>query len=341
MAVISCDIVVVGAGVLGLCVAVELTARGHDVRVVDPGGANASSVAAGMIAPAFESLLDNADAERAGLLRDAAALWPPFARRFDIALEKTPAEWRGGDGADVAARLEALDFPVERIGDRVRAPSDGRIDPEPALTKLFAALSHRVINDEAVAVERIGTRWRVETTAGAIDAREVVVASGAARALTGLPANVAALIDGIVPIAGQIGRSADAVAVGVLRGPDGYVIGGDGGLTIGATMVFGSRDLAPDPSASRRLVSAGEGLLGRALALPFEWRAGVRGATADGLPMAGPTGTPGLHLALAPRRNGWLLGPLVGATVANGIEGRPRGAHAAALDPVRFSPRAG
>ena len=49
----SQDILVVGAGVLGLCTAAELARRGHAVTVVDPGGLNASAVAAGMIAPAM------------------------------------------------------------------------------------------------------------------------------------------------------------------------------------------------------------------------------------------------------------------------------------------------
>ena len=66
-------------------------------------------------------------------------------------------------------------------------------------------------------------------------------------------------------------------------------------------------------------------------------RVGVRGATADGLPLAGPAGSAGLHLALAPRRNGWLMGPLVARIVADGIEGRAPIADAAALDPLRFA----
>ncbi len=99
-------------------------------------------------------------------------------------------------------------------------------------------------------------------------------------------------------------------------------------------MAFGSRSLQPDPAASERLAAAASRLLGREAPGEIEWRAGVRGATADGLPLAGPVGD-GLHLALAPRRNGWLLGPLVGRIVADGIEGRPRGPHAAALDPLR------
>ena len=71
--------------------------------------------------------------------------------------------------------------------------------------------------------------------------------------------------------------------------------------------------------------------------LDIDWRAGVRGATADGLPMAGAApGEDGLFMALAPRRNGWLLGPLVGAVVADAIEGRAASMEARALDPGRF-----
>ncbi|HAJ04051.1 MAG TPA: FAD-dependent oxidoreductase, partial [Brevundimonas sp.] len=62
----SCDIAVIGAGVLGLSVAADLRARGRNVCVIDPGGANASSVAAGMIAPAMESLLDPFEADPEG-----------------------------------------------------------------------------------------------------------------------------------------------------------------------------------------------------------------------------------------------------------------------------------
>ncbi|MES2861550.1 MAG: FAD-binding oxidoreductase [Pseudomonadota bacterium] len=338
MADISCDIVVVGAGVLGLCVAVELTARGHDVRVVDPGGPNASSVAAGMIAPAFESLLDGADDRRAALLRDAAALWPSLADRIGVALDTTPAEWRGGDGEDVATRLRALGFAAERVGEAVRARDDVKIDVGGGLAGLVAALDTPVIVAEAMALERRATGWRVETTAGAIEARRLVIATGTAGSLPGAPKEVAALINRIEPVAGQIGRTKHTMSAGVLRGADGYVVGAGDHVLIGATMVSGSRDASPDPVASTRLVAAAEGLLGEAVSEPVAWSGGVRGATADGLPMAGPTSAPGLHLALAPRRNGWLVGPLVGRIVADGIEGRPRGPHAAAFDPLRFSP---
>ena len=42
----------------------------------------------------------------------------------------------------------------------------------------------------------------------------------------------------------------------------------------------------------------------------------------------------GLHLALGPRRNGWLLGPLVASVVADEVEGRS--SKEPALSPHRF-----
>lgn len=332
---LSCDIVVVGAGVLGLSVAAELNARGRDVRVIDPGRLNASAVAAGMIAPAFESLLDGADAERAALLRDAAALWPEFARRTGIALDETPAEWRGPDAQGVAETLRRLGFEVET--DPVRAPGDRRIDAAASLDALKAKLAAPVIVGEAEKAERIGDGWRVETGAGVITAPDLVVATGAAAALPGLPRQATAIVDAVQPIGGQIGRVAEPLTDRVLRGPEGYVAPVRDGALIGATMAFGSRNIEPDPAASERLAEAAARLIGGEAPVEIAWRTGVRGATADGLPLAGPVGE-GLHLALAPRRNGWLMGPLVGRIVADGVEGRPRGSHAAALDPLRFSP---
>jgi glycine oxidase len=66
-----------------------------------------------------------------------------------------------------------------------------------------------------------------------------------------------------------------------------------------------------------------------------EARAGVRGASPDGLPLVGAAGAPGVHLALAPRRNGWLLAPLVAKSVAAALLGGddPTGG---ALRPDRF-----
>lgn len=340
MADISCDIVVVGAGVLGLCVASELMARGHDVRVVDPGGVNASSVAAGMIAPAFETLLDGGDADRAVLLRDAAGLWPDFAEQFGITLDQTPAEWRGPDADAVLARLRALGFEADRTPGGVVAPSDGRVDAGASLRALSDRLGSRLIAATVRHVRRDGSAWRVETGRTDIVASHIVLATGVARSVHGVSTQVASLIDAIRPIKGQIGWTLDILTDRVLRGPDGYVAPGGAGTLIGATMVEGERGLEIDPAASERLLALARALTEQAIEGVIEWRVGVRGAMADGLPLAGAVGD-GLHVALAPRRNGWLLGPMVAQVVADsigggGIEG---GGGRAAFDPLRFSPR--
>ena len=340
MSPIHCEIVVIGAGVLGLSVAAELTARGHDVLVVDPGRVSASAVAAGMIAPAFESLLDRVDVARAELLRDASSLWPAFADRHGLTLDRSPAEWRGPDAEDVAEAMTRLGYRVSRDDQTVRVDGDHRVEPEAALERIRARLSRAVQIGEATSLERLAGQWRVRTTAGDVEARQVVLATGVAGPLSGLPELVAEQVGGIEPIAGQIGRSRTSLGDRVVRGVGGYLAPNRDTTLIGATMVHGSRDVEPDPEAGERLMQVARRLSGQNVSPEIEWRGGVRGATADGLPLAGPVGGD-LHLALAPRRNGWLLGPLVGQIVADGIEGRPRSRYAAALDPLRFSSQAG
>jgi glycine oxidase len=148
---------------------------------------------------------------------------------------------------------------------------------------------------------------------------------------------VGGLVAAIQPIKGQIGWTDAVLTDRVLRGPAGYVAPGGGGTLIGATMAAGVRDREVDPAAAERLLAMAEALSGQAVPGRVDWRVGVRGATADGLPLAGAMGD-GLHVALAPRRNGWLLGPRVAGVVAEGIED---GAQDPAFDPRRLMLPAG
>ena len=332
------DIVIIGAGVLGLCTAVELTRRGHDLTVVDSGGVNASSVAAGMIAPALEAVADDVTPERAALMREAAALWPAFAERLGIGLRPGPSEWRGEDTEAVAARLAAVGFALKARSDVVET-DDIQIDPQRAMATMKTTLERPVVSDTVRSLRRTADGWTLQFAEREIEARTLIVATGAARAIHGLPEDVVGRVNAITPIRGQIGITKQRLVDRVTRGTDAYVVPTDTGAMIGATMEAGRRDLAPDPATGQALLRAAKRLVGRsdiADMTAVTWQVGIRGATADGLPLAGPTGEAGLHLALAPRRNGWLLGPLVARVVADGIENRPRGVHAAALDPLRF-----
>ena len=330
----SQDILVVGAGVLGLCAAAELARRGHVVTVVDPGALNASTVAAGMIAPAMESAIDDLSPEHAALLRRARDAWADFAEATEVRLDRDPAEWRGGNVEVLAARLADLGFEHawDREAGRLTTDEDWKIEPAQALTALRQGL--RLRQGRATALSHSDGRWRVETTAGSVQADQVVLATGADAGLEGLPDEAARLLDLIAPIRGQIGLVAERLTDHVLRGPGAYVAPMGQGCVIGATMEAGERSLTPDPERCAQMLDAAWRVLGQPpRPLQIDWRAGVRGATPDGLPMAGAVG-PGLHLVLGPRRNGWLLGPLVASVVADEVEGRS--SKEPALAPRRF-----
>lgn len=333
----SPDVIVIGAGVLGLCTAAELAGRGHGVTVIDPGGPNASSVAAGMLAPALESLLEDLTPEQAGLLKRARDLWPAFAGSHGLALHREGAEWRGPDPAAALTRLRELGFEARATRDGLITPDDWRIEPGATLTALARTPGLSMVRGRVTRLTGDARRWRVEAGDGRTwFAPTLVLATGAAAALDGLPPSVGALVESIQPIRGQLTQVPVAGPGRVVRAPGVYAAPAAGGVVIGATMEPGRRDLDPDPEEARARVAAGLALLGvDAEAGPT--RVGVRGAVADGLPVAGPSGQPGLFLALAPRRNGWLLGPLVAQVVADGIEGRPPVQDAATLDPLRFA----
>jgi glycine oxidase len=329
-------VIVIGAGVLGLCSAAELAARGHAVTVIDPGGPNASAVAAGMIAPAMESLLEETTPERAALLRRARDLWPAFAEMHGLKLRREGAEWRGDDAEGALDRMRALGFEAEAIDGGVRTSEDWRVDVGPGLTALARVSGVSVVRATVARVSGDSRRWRTEAGDGRVwFTPSVVVATGAAAAVEGLPPAVAGRIAAIQPIKGQLSYFAGLATSAVIRTQGAYVAPSDGGVVIGATMQAGDRNLTPDPYVANDQASRGLGLLGLDHREGVV-RVGIRGATSDGLPLAGPTQEEGLHLALAPRRNGWLLGPLVARVVADGIEGAAPVPDAAALDPARF-----
>ncbi len=333
----SPNVIVIGAGVLGLSSAAELAARGHAVTVLDPGGANASSAAAGMIAPAMESLIDGLSTDHAALLKRGRDLWPAFASRHGLTLHLDGAEWRGPDPDAAIAALHRLDFAAERLGQGLFTPDDWRIEAREALAVLAARPGVTTIEATVERLSFTDGLW----TAVATDGRRwtapvAVLATGAAAALDGSPEAVAAMVRAIEPIRGQLTPVLCAAPGRVLRGPGGYATPTTDGALCGATMQSGDRSLEPDLDIAARQVAdglaliGGEGQAGRP-------RVGVRGASPDGLPMAGASGASGLFLALAPRRNGWLLGPMVGRVVADGIEGRAPLADASALSPLRFA----
>ncbi len=338
-------IAVAGGGAFGLATALAAARRGAEVRVYDPepAGRNASAIAAGMLGAAFEALESGCDAGLFAILRAGLEAWGAVD---PTAIDRSGAIYASFDGTDlarVAADLDSLGIDYERLsGQAARAlqpalspriaaallvPVEGRVDPAsrlPAMARALQALGGRVVA-EAVPVGDAFARWRREADA-------VVIAAGYGSTAWGEAAPVLARLQ---PIKGHILHFDGGPRSGpVARNGEDYVAPQPGGAVFGATMQPGDADVRLQPehiaALQARAVEMVPGLEGVA----FTAHAGVRAATADGLPLAGRLEN-GLFAATGARRNGWLLAPLVGETVAAALAGEAA-PHAAAFDPLRF-----
>lgn len=334
------NVVVAGAGVLGLTAALALAEAGCAVTLSDPENVGrASAVAAGMLAPVFEAALEPGGDGDVGLLLAARNLWPGLEGRAGVALDRSGAVAVGEDEwlDEVAASLVSLGLRGTELGRvplQALAPGlapdlrrgllvreDWRLDPAPALLALRKA------------AEAVGVRFanRRVTERGEADA--LVIATGADPGLAAIATELAA----VTPIKGQILRYSDRRSGGVsVRTEGAYAVPGPEGLAVGATMEAGRADVAIDPAALAPLTAAAGRLFPELVEATFGAAAGVRAATPDGLPMVGPSRAPGVFLAVGARRNGWLLGPLAAQVVAACVTGRDAGPYAARLDPGRF-----
>lgn len=336
MAHLTANVLVIGAGVLGLASAAELALRGHSVTLIDPGGPNASSVAAGMIAPAMEALLEHRASggavDHAALFTRARDRFAVLAKAAGVQISRQGAVWAGQHGRDVYRSW--LDWGFEPTPEPATA-ADWQIDPAQAMAQLAAVPGVSRLTDQVESLSSAETGWTVSlTSGGARVATQVVVATGALGYLKG-PQALASVLQRVTPIRGQLGHVEGLSVDRTWRAEGIYVAPAPDGAVIGATMDVGRTDAQVDAAQSADLVRRAESLLGQTLPHSIRWRVGIRGASPDGLPLAG-TVLPGLTVALAPRRNGWLMSALVAATVADAIEDRAPGPDAAVLNPLRF-----
>jgi glycine oxidase len=346
----SADIVVAGAGAIGSAIGFVLARAGHRVTVVDPAppGAGASGVAAGMLAPAFETLFDPISSGHYAWLAEARDLWPALAADVGLPLARDGAV-AIGTAEEVeawAARLAGLGAEARVLAPgaategrppgawAVFTPGDWRLNPIAALAALRRAAEAR--GARFVAGRVAGFDGREVTIEGAanIAAGRLVLATGAARDLRRL----APALEVLAPIKGHILRAVGAFSAGpVIRAAGVYLCRAEGEVVLGASMEPGLADTGVDPAVVRRLLAAAAPLL--AGLGPLDWRAaaGVRAATPDGLPLVGEAGAAGLALAVGARRNGWLLAPLIARLVLDLVEARAPGAAARAFDPARLA----
>jgi glycine oxidase len=335
-------VVVAGAGAIGSVCALMLARRGARVVLADAAepGDNASGVAAGMLAPASEALLDPISVGHFALLREARDAWPRLLPDLSRTLDRSGAILKPVDPEALLAAARAVGAAMEPLGDgeaRRRSPGlaapgpflftpdDWRVEPQAALAALRQAL-----------LEAGGEVVRAE--AEGLDAGRVRLRSGRA-----LEADILIQATGpgggdLVPIKGQILRFGGAgPAVGpVVRGEGVYVAPSASGAVAGATMEEGRADRGIDPDAVARLRAGAVRLFPALAEVEVQAMAGVRAATPDGLPLVGPGEGDGVLVARGARRNGWLLAPLIAEVLLERLAGRPPSTSAAAFDPARF-----
>jgi glycine oxidase len=339
------DVIVAGAGIIGLSLALELHERGARVLVLDRGepGREASSAAAGMLAPA--------DPETPEALRplafESARIYPEFVQKLEA-----------GSGIDVDFRrqgtisfLHASSPPPEyrRLNPEELRSLEPSIQPQPGSAffvpedsvdprllmqaGIMAARSKGISiqgNSEVSAIRSV--RGSVEVTAGGASyaAQSAVNCRGA---WAGVP---------VKPRKGQMlslfPRRKNLLQHCVLA-PDVYLVPRSSGrIVIGATVEDAGYDRTVEPAVIENFHRAAARLIPELRDLPVEesW-VGLRPGTPDDLPLLGETDTPGVFIATGHFRNGILLAPLTARIMADLVTGKTAPLDISAFSPERFS----
>lgn len=365
------DVVVVGAGIVGCTVALRLAQAGAKVVVLERSvpGAEASSVAAGILGPAIEAhapglglALGIRGRERhqalAAELLDAHGIDVGFRRCGVMRVAWTERDARALD--EQATMLAGEGIRVERLHGREAIerepslrdgalvafdlPDEAQIEPK-ALLRAVALAAERsgarfvtgsVVRRVRVEHDRVAG---VELESGMLDAPTVVVAAGSWTTLVGgLPIAKGA----IYPVRGQVISTHTRTPLfrRIVFSDGGYVVTRpDGRVVIGATSedVGFARDstLAGIAELIARGVAIAPGLAGASL---DEHAVSFRPATRDALPLVGRSGPDGLVVASGHYRNGILLSAITADLVADLVVRGHTAKELDALDPLRFGP---
>lgn len=344
------DVAIIGAGLIGLSIAFELSERGATVRVYERGepGRAASWAGAGMLAPYTEGIDDSAMLR---LCTQSLAGYPAFVERVVAASGIDPHLNLDGilDVAFTDSRFEALAQRertytargvaatlLDRRATLEREPAlashvvgglavhgEGRIDNRRLGRALRVACEARgvlFLNDaHSVAVQCDSRRvLGIRTHLGFASAAVVINATGAwAAHVEGMPSACAPPVE---PVKGQMLSLAlpKRFVLATTWVPGAYLVPRDDGrLLVGATVERAGFD---ERVTAKGLASLLDAALAAAPALGectiAETWAGLRPATPDDRPVFGPTPIDGLIVATGHYRNGILLTPETGRLIA-------------------------
>ena len=340
------DVVVVGAGVIGLACAWRCAQRGLSVLVLErepEPGAGASGVAAGMLAPVTEA--EFGEEPLLALNLAGAEMWPAFAAELSersgldtgyrasgalvVAADRDDAEelrrlfafqqslglevrWLGGREC---RRVERRLSP--RVPGGILAAHDCQVEPRAVVRALREALP--------AAGGELRTGVEVSDPAS-LDAEHVVLATGC---WSGAP---------VRPVKGQILRlRGEVLADRLVRTPRCYVVSRPSGETVvGATVEERGFDTTVTADGVFHLLEAAREVLPDVAELEFvEAAARLRPGTPDNAPLIGERD--GLIWATGHHRNGVLLAPITAAAVAAMVAGESPPEAVEPFGPARFA----
>jgi glycine oxidase len=369
------QVVVVGAGVIGLAIAWRLAQRGMRPLVLDAGepASGATGVAAGMLAPVTEA--DFGEEALVGLNLASAELYPAFVEELEaetgvetgyrqtgavnVAVDRDQAEELarlhelqrelGLDARWLSARdCRALEPALStRVAAGIEASGDHQVSPRRLAQALRTAVEKRggavrsSARVAALSVEGGETAGVLLESGAVVESPTVVMAAGAQTGQIELPAGAEVPIR---PVKGQIlrlgGDAAHPVATRIVRTPEAYAVPrADGRLVVGATVEERGFDGAVTAGGVLDLLRAAYEVLPGITELELlQTSAGHRPATPDNQPAIGEGTVPGLVWATGHWRNGVLLAPVTADAVAGLIAGDELPPALREFSPRRFAP---
>ncbi len=342
------DVLIIGGGVVGLAIAIELKLRGATVSILSRDfHAAASHAAAGMLAPQAEAIPPGPMLD---LCLRSRALYPDWTRKLEELTGLATGYWPCGILAPAYTQVEpdhcedngewvkewldrdAINLYQPGLGSEVSGgwwyPEDAQVDNRAlALALWTSAQSLGVDIRDGITVEAIQQQQRqvvgVQTSCGVFRAKHYVLTAGAwSNELLPVPVRPkkGQMLSVRVP-EGNYGEYPDRLPplARVLFAPDIYIVPRRNGLiVIGAT----SEEVGFTPHNTPTGIQS---LLGRAIRLypqlqhypiqEFWW--GFRPATPDELPILGSSPCKNLTLATGHYRNGILLAPVTAILIAD------------------------
>jgi glycine oxidase len=349
------DVIVIGAGIIGLSLAIELRKQGATVLVVERGepGREASHAAGGML---VDCSMETLPALRP-LATVSARMYPEFAYELET-----------GSGMQVDLRDQgAIVFPSpEHVRETLGCASASLPAPlaelEPALAtpnRPAFFLKERSVDPRALTAAALETAKRrgVDFSSGeevtAVSFADGNVCGVVTKKTTFLAAkvvNCAGAWSGQTaphnfparPVKGQmlcLISPSRGLLKHVIRAPEVYLIPrSDGRILVGTTVEEAGFDKRTDVGAIQRLHRAAIALIPelRNAKILEDW-AGLRPGTPDALPILGETSTRGYYVATGHFRDGILLAPITARLMAQVIQGKNPDFDLKAFSPSRFS----